>query len=339
MAYQEDLISALWLSQTYYAEEINDLWQKDMGAATEKLGRARSNFPDAIREMTKKAVKFGKSKKLQALLSDAVSESFVVGKLFIQERDRQIREDGEMTEAPKTLRVEKAGSSPAKKITGSVDLSLEDKNAISGLTEQANIWFRDTKGAAYFDPDAIKAINDEATKLIKEGKSASSIATSLKEKAQSLYGVGDFEGRGRSYWGGVAEHAATSSGVAGQLSEMASLGWTRYEIVNPMDERTTPICQHLNGKTLYVSAGLAEILAVSGAKNPDEVKAVKPFASGGSTAQIEKVLGTVTIGAADLSSKQSSDLSSAGFSTPPFHFRCRSYVDISFAEGDSIPAY
>jgi hypothetical protein len=335
---QEDLISALWGSQDFHADQIDLLWQKKMSAATEKLGRATGNFPDAIRATQKAALAFGRSKALEKLVNGAVTESYIIGKLFIAERDRQIREDGSLQEAPESFRVNKAGKSPASKITASVDLSVADTAALEGLTEQANVWFRDSKGAAYFDAKAIKAINEEAALLIKEGKSASAIASAMKEKVDALYGVGDFSARGRSYWGGVAEHAATSAGVAGQLTEMVSLGWNRYEIVNPMDERTTPICQHLNGKTLFVSAGVAEINKVANASDPDEVKAVKPFAPGGSAALVEKIIGT-GIGASDLSMKQSSALSEAGFATPPFHFRCRSYVDISFSDGDSIPDY
>ena len=105
---------------------------------------------------------------------------------------------------------------------------------------------------------------------------------------------------------------------------MVDLGITRYEIVNPMDRRTTPICQSLNGKVLLVSTARDHLVKLDGANSVSEVKSIKAFAS--------SIPSALTLNdKTDNRSVQSRSrqLGRAGLVVPPFHFRCRSFLDIS----------
>lgn len=336
-------IELLWRRQAEFARTVDRHWQRVMNPSAQRFRRrvttgelTASKIDGAFRAMTRDALRFGNSPELEAEIRDAMRDAYIVGAIYIAERDAQIRRRGKRPAQPSSIRVNKAG--PAEIVAG-FNLSLADEKAIRELGNTGVLWFRDVNGAPYFDATAQKAIRDDALELVARGKDAGQVAKQLADKAEAMHGVGRFADRGRTYWGGVAEHAATTAGIRGQLSQLVSLGWERYEIINPMDERTTDICQYMNGKTVFVSAGVAEVNAVAGETTPDGVRSVKPFVPGGSSQAVIDVLGrgAPRAGAGDFSASQSQQLSRAGFAAPPYHFRCRSWVDIAHLPGDPIP--
>lgn len=328
----ESLIAEMWRRQEALAEALDKLWQRHIGPAVNAAGNRRSGWTDAARGLERKALSFGRRDDVEALIERFTTDIYILGALHIQARDRTVRERGKLPPAKGTIRVDKANGET--NLIATFDLSLVDRAAIDGIKDQHLMWLT-TKGGAVYTGGDFAAVSRQ---LIEEGKSGAEIAEAFKRAAEKKYGVGTFAGRGASYWSGVAEHAATTAGIAGQLNQLVSLGWTRYVVVNPMDERTTPVCQMMNGKTVVVSDGVANLAAVQAATTPDEVRAAKPFVSGGSPKQLEAAIGSkLTPGAMDLSAKQSKDLSAAGLAMPPYHFRCRSFIDISFEAGDVPP--
>lgn len=333
-------IAKLWIRQAEYATAVDNAWQRTMGtsanrfAATTSRGRlTAAKIDGAFRAMNRDALRLGKSAKFEVLTREMMRDGYAVGKQFIVERDAQIRRRGKLPPTPDSFRIDKAA------ISVRIDLTLADLQAIEELGDTGILWFRDIDGAPYFDTAAQNAIRNDALELIAAGKDSTQVAAQLADKAEALFGVGKFSGRGRSYWGGVAEHAATMAGVKGQLTGLVELGWTRYELINPVDERTTQICQYMNGKTVLVSAGVAETEAVAAAGSVEAVKAVKPFAPGGSSEAVTGLFGKSAppFGGGAFTEAQSAKLAEAGFATPPFHFRCRTFVDIAFTVGDPIP--
>ncbi len=250
----ESLVLEMLKQQEVYAVAVDKLWQAHMGPFIDALGDARSKFKDELRKVDRQALRFGKLEDLNSLHEKLNKDLYILGALFIGLRDEQVMERGELPEGPKTIRVDK-GANETRAI-GSFDLSLEDQAAIDELTNIHALWFTDKTGAVYLSHGIIE---DEALTILREGKSGVEIAEALKKKAEAHYGIGTFANKGASYWVGVAEHAATTAGISGQLRTLKSLGWEKYVIVNPVDERTTKVCQAMNGKTLFVDHGIAEI--------------------------------------------------------------------------------
>jgi hypothetical protein len=186
------------------------------------------------------------------------------------------------------------------------------------------LWIRDSSGVPYRSAPVEQAIKDRAEEMLSQGLSPELVGQDLFLDAERLYGVGTFAGKSSMYWGGVVDYAGTLSAVRGQLDTMAELGITRYEIVNPMDERTTPICQQLNGKVFLVNRALNHFNALDGATSVDEVKEIKGF-----TGSLPPSITLPTANDPASVDERSRVLEREGLLVPPFHFRCRSFLDIS----------
>lgn len=327
----ESLIEEMWRLQAAFGPAIDKLWQSYMTPMLGRIERARSGFLDLARTVARHALRFGDTKAFVDLSDRFITETYTLGALYMRERDEQARKLLRLPPVNATFRINKAAAETA--LVAGYSFSLVDKAAVDNLSQVHRMWFTDRTGAVYNDVN----FDEAARALIEGGKSGFQISESLKVAAETKYGIGRAAGKGLSYWSGVAEHAATTAGVAGQLTTLQELGWTRYVVVNPMDERTTKVCQAMNGKTLLVDHGVANLGATLAAQTPDQVRAAKPFVSGGSPKALETAIGSkLTPGEKDLSTSQSLALSKAGFAMPPYHFRCRSFIDISFEIG-SIP--
>ncbi len=319
-------VEAMWQRQDLFGPALNMLWQDYMGPAIDRVGDSRSGFTDEARNVQNRARRFGETDEFVELSTRFITDIYILAALYMRARDEQVRERGADAPAPTPIRVDKATLKEATAIAD-YDLSLADQQAIQSLIDVHVMWFTDADGAVYNNVD----FTAEALELIRDGKTGIQVAEALKTSIESAYGVGADAGKGLLYWEGVAEHAASTAGVSGQLTTLAELGWTRYTVVNPMDERTSRVCQHMNGKSVLVEDGIRNLRRTLGAETPDDVRAVKPFVSGGSPAEIEAAIGApLTVGSQDLTSAQSAALADAGFAMPPYHFRCRSFIDIAF---------
>ena len=328
----DSILTELWTKQEAFAKSIDKLWQTYMNPVVGRFEKARSGFLDLARAADKRALRFGDQKSFVDASDRFINDTYILGALFIQERDKQFQELSKVPEVDGTFRIDKAAAET--KAIAEYSLSLADESAIENLKNVHQTWFTDKTGAVYANNSFVKS----AKKLIEEGKSGIEVAADLSKAVQQHYGIADAAQKGLNYWAGVAEHTATSAGIAGQLNTLKGLGWSRYVVVNPVDERTTKVCQQMNGKTLVVNHGVANLEATLAAKTPNEVKAASPFVSGGSAKALESAMGSkLGIGDKDLSTEQSLALSKAGFATPPYHFRCRSFIDISFDSGSITP--
>lgn len=125
-----------------------------------------------------------------------------------------------------------------------------------------------------------------------------------------------FSGSDAKYFEGVAANVSTNARVRGQVRSFSDIGITKYEIVNPMDDRTTQICAFMNGKVFTVKDANDQIARTAAAKTPADVKSAHPWLSVGKVRGIAKKGGT-------------KGLVKAGLALPPYHFRCRSTVDVA----------
>lgn len=333
----------LWDLQEDYADTVDRSWQSTMGRAVQQFASTsrwtRQSITDGMRRLDQIAVRFGRNRELMELTETAMRGAYGVGILSIYDRWTDLKEGRTRSVSGDGLRepAQKAKPDPGS-ILVQVSFTQADEAALAELSDGALVWFRDRSGAHYFDVAARQAIVDKAREMIRDGVDQVGIAKAMREAAEGLYGVGTFAGRGRSYWGGVAEHMATVAGVRGQLTELRDLGFERYELINPMDDRTTRICSAMNGKTFIVEHGFEQQRRLGGAGTPDDVRKLHPFAPGGGTGLVERALGrALSRGEASMSSADSRLLNSLGLAVPPFHFRCRTYLDVSYDGPGRVP--
>lgn len=336
-------IKELWELQDDFADTVDLAWQKAMGSAVKQFARSSfktaANVNDGLRRLDQIAVRFGRSKSLEGYSDEMLRGAYATGILFVYDRWEDLKKGRTASPKGDGLREPAEKAKPdSTDIVVNVSFTQADEAALAELSDETMVWFRDRSGAVYYDPAARKEITRQAGVMIREGASQLEIAEAMREAAEALYGVGAFANRGRSYWGGVAEHMATTAGVRGQLTELTELGFTRYELINPSDERTTEICQVMNGKVVIVEDANTHNARLATAKTPDEVKAIHPFAPGGSTKLVDGALGrSLSVGSGVLSPRDSATLGKAGVAVPPFHFRCRTFLDVYYDGPGAVP--
>lgn len=205
-----------------------------------------------------------------------------------------------------------------------------DDEAIAALQGQQVLWIGE-----HYDTNLAAGIQTTARETMLEAGRNRAVAGQLMQErmAQQFAHVrtpGGFHGSTEQYFEGLAANAATVARAHGQLSSFMRVGATRYEIVNPRDRRTCPVCNHMDGKTFTVQQGANQMFAELKATDPDEIKKVHPWHS---KKELDKISAKPGQLKGKAGAKDSADLANAGFSIPPFHFRCRCAVDIDSDEG------
>lgn len=221
--------------------------------------------------------------------------------------------------APKT-----ASTKKAKAPSISMKFGLVDEDAVDQLSNQEMMWIGDVyEGVA---PTVTAAI-EEAVKL---GLSAADAGRAVSKAVANALGdirvPGGYNGTDTRYFEGLAANAITNVRVQGQIRSFSNLGVTSYELVNPDDERTTELCHELNGTVFTTAQGIANMEALAEAKTPDEYRTAKPWLP---PADVLAML-----------AKGADVLAEAGQAFPPYHFECRTTVDISeeSMDFDALPS-
>ena len=113
----------------------------------------------------------------------------------------------------------------------------------------------------------------------------------------------------------LADHNTTRVAEMGHVSAYEDAGIEYAEIVAVMDSRTSPICRHLHGRIIPVSAMSAQrdrLLAASKSRSVSDAKAAQPMMSA-----------TSGIGLDVLNTTKTGQIIEQGVGFPPYHFRCR----------------
>jgi len=206
--------------------------------------------------------------------------------------------------------VEKAKGNPAN-----VKLSLDaqDKRTLDKLSQQELWWIGDTyKGVG---PTIRDAVQPKVLAGLSRKAGGEMVQAAVESRLRDFKIPEGFHGTAKSYFEGLAANAVTTARVYGQLNSFANLGVTTYTLVNPMDGRTSELCAELNGMEFKVADAEAQMAQLADAKTPEAYKSIKPWLS------TEKLI--------SLASKGADSLTKAGQLFPPFHFRCRTTVDIA----------
>jgi hypothetical protein len=122
--------------------------------------------------------------------------------------------------------------------------------------------------------------------------------------------------RSRSYWSGLAATVATRSRSFGALSAMEQAGASFYEFVNPLDERTSAVCRHLDGTIFPVKGGILLREKLLDLKDPEAWKAASPW---------PRLADVIDAGG---SRRSPDELMAKGIAWPPLHFHCRSQITV-----------
>jgi len=223
-------------------------------------------------------------------------------------------------DTPNLTEMQKAAPRAGFSVEPSFDLIDED--AIDALKGHQVLWVGE-----HYDENISKAVADAAREAIVEAGDSPVAAgrlvrETLAAELSAFTTPGGFHGSATQYFEGLASNAATVSRAHGQLSSFIRVGATTYEIVNPRDRRTCPVCAHMDGKIFTVDQGAAQMGAELAAKSPDDIKKVHPWIGVTRMKQLAPTKGEAPAG-------QASKLAKAGFSIPPFHFRCRCAIDIT----------
>lgn len=190
---------------------------------------------------------------------------------------------------------------------------VQDERAVRSLQRQEMWWIGETSAGVG------KTVRNAVEPKIMEGLSRKEggklVGEAVAERVKDFRIPDGFRGSASSYFEGLAANSVTLARVQGQLNSFSKIGVIVYTIVNPMDGRTSPICAELNGTEFKVAEAETQLTRLAGARTPDAYKGIKPWLGNGKIAE--------------LAAKGSGALSRAGQLFPPFHFKCRSTVDIA----------
>ena len=152
------------------------------------------------------------------------------------------------------------------------------------------------------------------TEYFTEGMTRDQLAARMAEDFASV------TGRSEVYWEMFADHTATKTREIGRVTGYERAGIAHVQVRAHLDDRTTKICRHMNGRIIPVPRLRQQVddyLAAS--ERGNTVEGRKTWTMHG-----EKT---------DLSNTPTSELDK-GTAGPPYHFRCRTITVAWFGTGD-----
>lgn len=211
-----------------------------------------------------------------------------------------------------------------KKIQIEPAFDVVDEEVVAAVSESQVHWIGE-----HYDESVRIVVADSVRQTLKTGVSrkvaGERIQAAVRESLDKIKTPTGFFGTSKEYFKGLAANAATVTRAHGQLRSFDLAGVTRYEIMNPQDEKTCPVCSHMDGKIFKVSHGVRQMEAEMEAETPDAMKKIHPWLS-------LKALKAISPKSGAVGSKDAASLADAGFALPPFHFICRCTVDMDTTE-------
>ena len=183
---------------------------------------------------------------------------------------------------------------------------ITDLVSITGSTKknvQRTItrWFKDTQGQ-YFD----RFIVPETARLMSYADTVEGNVTSLAKVGKDYKKFVEAD----AYWASVSEFNAESSKVWAQMQTLHEVGVDTYTLVAVIDNKTCPVCLHLNGTSWSVQQAISKIYDML-IMESEEAYAQNPFPPRSTP-------------------KDYPDPKDSPFELPPFHPRCRCNVRSEF---------
>jgi len=204
--------------------------------------------------------------------------------------------------------------------------NVADKQAINALVDHQLFWV----GNHYS-----KNVSDQVAKVVKEtmaeagtsSRAAGKIMSKELEKVlATVKSPVGFMGTDKQYFEALSANTMTVARVHGLMRSFAEVGITKYQINNPIDNRTCETCLYLEGKEFSINEGMDQMHAELSAKTAEQVKEVHPWLTLNQIEEISSSPGYIKGEAGRIDSKA---LSENGQAFPPYHYRCRCSVDVS----------
>jgi hypothetical protein len=215
--------------------------------------------------------------------------------------------------------IEKAESGPAAEVFPG--LEVVDDKAIEALNAQNTFWI-----GSHYDRNLSDTIGETVQETVaKHGKDRATAGAILKDILLKKFGLIDipagFVGSSEAYFAGLVANTTTVARVFGQVTSFKEYGVTTYMLVNPGDSRTSLFCQHMNGKVFTVDYAVNQMKSELKVDNPEDIKKLHPWIS------VDQ-LKSMSPNAGHVSKADSAALAEAGLALPPYHWKCRTTVDM-----------
>lgn len=195
------------------------------------------------------------------------------------------------------------------------DFTGLDERAIESVLKSFFYWIGDTYNRSLSD-----RINDIAKRILNSGLGEKDMADVFYDE------LGDEYGKSRHYFTILASNVANASRVYGALNTYYEYEVEEWEYLAILDDRTTEICEYLDGSIYSVERAIGVIKDILNADDPDDIKSIKPFLSWDDERgepYYETETETLYI---PLSGSGEEVTSTCDFSFPPNHILCRSTV-------------
>lgn len=198
----------------------------------------------------------------------------------------------------------------AESLSFKLSFDVTDNEAMEILTAHNNFWI-----GKFYSEQIQAGIKESLNEYFDGDKTITDIAIDFEKKFSKYTNLG------LEYFEGLAEHTSNRIRVLGQITGMEKAGISAYEIVAILDERTSEVCQFMNGKIFPLSKAIEYRDKILSLKSPADVKSFSSWVSPSELKHLKE------------SNTEDSDLP-VGLTLPPFHWRCRTIIKAFF---DDIP--
>lgn len=211
--------------------------------------------------------------------------------------------------------------SPQEILKSEIEYSftLRDIETVEDLKKDQFFWIKE-----HYDNNTRQVVRDALQPEVFDGMSRVEAGKKLEgvvnEKLAQVMNDLGYVGSTKTYFERLAANVITNSRTRGQINAMRDAEFDEYELVNPLDKRTSKVCKHLNGKKFRVERAAKQIEEESGVTEKEQLKALHPWLS-------FSELASISPGAGQISRTDSDRLAAAGVLIPPFHFGCRTTLD------------
>lgn len=215
----------------------------------------------------------------------------------------------------------------AAKLGTSFKMTPIDKGVVKGLAKDGPYWLGE-----FYETHLSLRIQELGYNVAVEGgfgreAAGRTLRDALTEEFRLRGGASSFEstiparfaGNVDNYTRIVSANVAQRSRVYSSVAAMSDAGFTRYQFTAVMDERTSEVCQEMNGRIFTVAKAVQTLRAVAEAETPEAFMESHPWPK--DAEEIRTVAGTGSL------EEQSKNLESQNISLPPLHGFCRSSIE------------
>jgi hypothetical protein len=215
----------------------------------------------------------------------------------------------------------------AAKLGTPFKMSSVDKGVVRGLSREGPYWVGD-----FYETHLSLRIQEVGFNVTVEGgfgreAAGRTMKDVLREEFRLRGGPSSFEstiparfaGNVDNYSRIVSANVAQRARVYSSVAAMSDAGFTRYQFVAVMDERTSEVCQEMNERIFTVAKAVQTLKAVAEAETPEAFIESHPWPK--NVEEIRTIAGTGSL------EEQSKNLESQNISLPPLHGLCRSSIE------------